>query len=169
MSEKVYAPDLALLAEAHFGRKRIQPSLRELHAFYVAAQQRLFFPVLWWGDPQRRCLADAFGDVVGRLRLTCYACAVLRNHVHLLVRRHRLKAEEMSAAFKLAGRQAMIQGEAALAGHPVFSADCCHVYKSTSEQVWTCVRYIEDNYKKHRLVPVVCAWAVRYDGWPLRR
>lgn len=168
MSDRIFAPDLEKLGEIHFGRKDAQPSLDELRAFYQEVQKSLHYPVLWWDDHRRQVLADAFGSVVSSLGLTCYACAILSNHVHLLVRRHRLDAEEMERAFKQAGQRELIAHGHAQDDHPVFSADACHMFKSSVEEIRSCIAYIERNYVKHRIAPVNCPWVSVYDGWPLR-
>jgi len=169
MSEATWCPDLAELAESHYGRKRVQPSVGELRAFYQQAQKRLARPTLWWDARERVELVRAFSDAVTRERLTCYACAVLRNHAHLLVRRHRLKAEDMIALLKDAGRWRLREADLAPADHPVFSADSCHVFKSTPQLVRGCVQYIHDNYTKHDLPPIPCDAVVPYDNWPFHK
>ena len=166
MSDRIYAPDLEKLGAIHFGRKKVQPSRDELREFYTQAQKQLFYPTLWWDDPQRAALAAAFGSVVQALELTCYACAVLSNHAHLLIRRHRVKCEQMANEFRSAGQESQIAGGFAPPGHPVFSADACHIYKSTVAEMRTCVEYIRANYGKHRLTAVPGEWVQEYDGWP---
>jgi hypothetical protein len=168
MSREVRSERLEDIGPLHHGRRPVQPTGEALRAFHRAAGPVLHYPLLWWNGVARQAMIDAFGDVVKREGLTCYACAVLRNHVHLLVRKHRWRAEQTSAAMKTTGRERLIGLASAPAGHPVFSADCCHIYKSTAEEVRTCVDYIWGNYKKHRLAPALAPWVVEYDGWPLR-
>ena len=168
-SLKTWCPDLAGLAEKHFGRKKVQPSVEELRAFYRRAQKRLAMPTLWWDGAERHELVRAFGEVIERERLTCYACAVLRNHAHLLVRKHRLKAEEMIGILKDTGRRRLREKRMAGVDHPVFSADSCHVFKSTPQLVRNCVQYINDNYRKHNIPCVACDFVVPYDDWPFHK
>ena len=52
---------------------------------------------------------------------------------------------------------------------PVFSADSCHVFKSTPPLVAGCVQYINANYPKHRLAPIPCDFVVPYDNWPFHK
>jgi len=169
MSDRTWSPDLDRLAERHFGRKKVQPSIGELRAFYRKAQEHLAYATIWWDGAARRELVRAFGEAIGRERLTCYACAVLRNHAHLLVRKHRLKAEQMLELLKDAGRSHLRGTGMAPPDHPVFSADSCHVFKSTPESVHSCVQYIDDNYRKHNLPPIACAFVVPYDNWPFHK
>ncbi len=124
--------------------------------------------MLWWDRDARQLPADALGSVVAAAGLTCYACAVLRDHDHLLIRNRRWKGEDMSATFKAAGRKAMLGLGESLAGYPVFSADCCPICKSPPAEVRTCIDYITGNNVRHHLAPASVPWRAPYDGRPLR-
>jgi hypothetical protein len=169
MSAEVHSKRVEQAGPLYRGRKAVQPTRDSLRAFHQTADGLLHFPLLWWNEAARQAIADAMGDFASREGLTCYACAVLSNHIHLLVRRHRLKAQQVSVAMKAAGRDRVIALQLAPAGHPVFSKDCCHIYKSTPEEVRNCIEYAVGNYKKHRVIPSLTSWVVPYDGWPLQR
>jgi len=169
MSQEVHAPELAPLAEAHFGRRKVQPTRQELRTFYKEAQKHLAYPLIWFEGAERQAIAKAFGEVIKNERLTCYACAILPNHVHLLIRKHRLSAEEMMRLFKEAGRKAIRGPASARADHPVFSAASCHLYKSSVQAMWACIRYIEGNLAKHNLPKVGYDFVTPYDNWPFHK
>ncbi|MFB3891773.1 MAG: hypothetical protein ACE15C_07090 [Phycisphaerae bacterium] len=166
LSHVIYAPEIAKLGPSHYGPKEDQPSAAEMISFQRKAERSLHYPLLWWCPQARQELADAIGEVVITEGLTCYACAVLASHIHLLFRRHRMKAEAISPRLKEAGRARMRQLGFAPADHPVFSADPCHHFKSTPDQISECVGYIADNYAKHGVEPAVAPWVTVYDGWP---
>jgi len=166
MSKKAYIPEIAQFAENHFGRKRHQPSPAELKAFYRDIGPHLAHEIIWFDDAARRALAEAFSEVVQRERLTCYACAILSNHVHLLIRKHRMKAEEMYRMLTDASRAALRETGLAPEEHPVFSADCCHIYKSDTQTMWTCIRYIERNFDKHGITNERYPFVSPYNNWP---
>ena len=42
-------------------------------------------------------IADGLSDAMSRYRYTCYACAIMPDHVHLVIRKHKDKAEEIIA------------------------------------------------------------------------
>ena len=168
MSRRVFTPEIAEVGERYFGRKGKQPTREQLRAFYREAEGRLAHRVLWFDAAERQALTDAVREVVEGEGLTCYAFAVLRNHVHLLIRRHRLRAQEMSVMFKDAARNTFASRKLAPEGHPVFSADCCHLFKTTPHSVRTCISYIHDNYRKHRLDPITVSFVTPYDNWPFR-
>lgn len=169
MSREVFVPEIRSLGEAHYGRKVVQPSREELRAFSREAETKLWFPLLWWNSAERLALMEALGKVVQKHHLTCYACAVLSNHVHVLFRKHRMKAEDMIGLLKNAGREALHELELAPQDHPVFNADSCHVYKNSAEEMQTCIRYIEQNYQKHRLSIIPCDFVTPYDNWPYHK
>ena len=125
--------------------------------------------MLWFDVAERQAIGEALGEVIRRERLTCYACAVLTDHVHVLIRKHRLKGEEMSRAFKDAARERLRRAGCVSEDHPVFSADACDMYKSDPQAVRNCIQYIYDNFRKHHLPPVEYKYVVGYDGWPFHK
>lgn len=57
-----------------------------MRAFYEQAAQALKHSLLEIRDAAVDIVAAAFRDVIARERLTCYACAIMPDHVHLLIR-----------------------------------------------------------------------------------
>lgn len=94
---KVVDPELAQLAPAHFGRKKKQPRPAEVREFYAEAEPVLKFPVIRWEPQQLIAVGTQFEIALRQLNYTCYACAVMTDHVHLIIRRHRDDAEVMIA------------------------------------------------------------------------
>ena len=169
MSGGVGIPGIAELGERHYGRRVEQPDREELRRFHRRAAESLSHSVLWWDNAERQALVDAFGEAIEREGLPCYACAVLRNHAHVLIRKHRLHADQMVGVFKDAGRARLRDHGFAPEEHPVFSADSCHIFKSDVRSVRVCVDYINRNYTKHDLTPIPCPFAVPYDDWPFHK
>jgi len=169
MSRQTLSAKLAPLGNGHCGRRKPQPSRQELKQFHRRAGELLDHAVLWFEDAERQALTDALGQVVRFEGLTCYACAVVSSHVHILVRKHRLKGEEMLSLLKEAGRRALHQRGRFPADHPVFSTDSCDVYKSDPQAVRNCIAYISDQYRKHGLTPMACDFISPYDDWPFHK
>src|SRR5687768_5576422 len=86
---------LAQLGDLHLGRKKVQPAGREIRAFYQEARPLLKHPLLQFDETARTLVAAGFAHAVADANLTCWACAILPDHIHVLVRKHRLTAEEM--------------------------------------------------------------------------
>ena len=157
------------LGPVHMGRKRVQPSKRELREFYRAAEGRLDYPTLWFDEPARLVIASAFEQVCKQNGYTAWACAVLQNHAHLLLRTHRDKGHLMWEYAAVAARDALWDAELVTRGHPVWSNRPFARFKTSVPEVRRCVKYIEDNPEKHGLPPQVYPWVVEYDGYPYHK
>jgi REP element-mobilizing transposase RayT len=151
------------------GRKQVQPSKKELRAFYSQAEERLEYPTLWFDERARLVIASAFEQVCKEHRYTAWACAVLQNHAHLLLRTHRDKAELMWENVAVAARNALWDVRWVERGHPVWSNRPFVKFKTSVPVVRTCVKYIEDNPEKHNLPRQVYPWVVEYDGFPFHK
>jgi len=103
-SHEVYTPTLAEMGAAHFGRRKVQPSRKIVQEFYQEAELRLQFPVIRFGLEQFREVAHAFAATIRAHRYTCYACAIMADHVHLVIRKHKHTAETMIDHFQRESR-----------------------------------------------------------------
>lgn len=168
-SRELRKEELGELGDIHYGRKRMQPPLGELRAFYKQAKERLDHPTLWFEEQHRQTIGETFGEVIAKVGLTCYACAVLRNHAHLLVRKHKLTGEQMSRELKSASRQAILAASLAPPEHPVWSENDCTMFKNSVEAVHGAVEYIWGNFGKHRIAPQHWRFQVPYDNWPMHK
>src|SRR4051812_17197335 len=83
------------LGALHQGRKIIQPRSSELRNFDNRTAPLLQFPVIEFTSGAIATIADAISQVITTCKYTCYACAILPDHVHLLIRKHKHSAEEM--------------------------------------------------------------------------
>lgn len=165
LSKEFRSPQLRALGEIHFGRKASQPSRRQIRDFYSRAEHLLKHRVLWFDRAKSLAVGDAFGQVIQDQKLTCYACAVLSNHAHLLIRRHRLRHIRMAAFLKEASRKALVEVGVAR-GHPVWSEDSFVAFKDDVQAVRTAVRYIYGNFEKHGVAAQEWGFVVPYDDWP---
>lgn len=168
-SHDVYTPVLAELGEAHLGRKRRQPPRSAVHEFYEQAEPRLQFPVVRFDAVQRDKIACAFAEVIQGERYTCYACAIMPDHVHVVIRKHRHLAEEMIDR---------LQGESAARlrfssfvppEHPVWTKGGWKVYLDSPEAVHSRVHYVENNPLKEGLPRQAWPFVVIYDNWPFHK
>ena len=75
----------------------------------------------------------------------CHACAIMPEHVHLLMGRRIATAESMAELFKQSSRSALIEAGCFPPTHAVWTAGQRIVYKSTSAAIIQCVQYIENN------------------------
>ncbi len=137
------------LGELHHGRKPVQPTGREVRRFYERAAGLLRHPLLAFDDAARAAIGEAFGEVVGRERYTCYACAVMPDHVHVLVRKHKHTAEEMAENLMRGSRERLIECGHREPTHPTWIAGHgWSVFLDHPDEVRRTVGYIERNPTK---------------------
>jgi REP element-mobilizing transposase RayT len=67
-----------------------------------AARASLKYPAVRFTGLQARAIARGFADIAAKLDLQLYACAIMRDHVHIVPRRHRLSIEETVGHLKRA-------------------------------------------------------------------
>lgn len=156
------------IGEIHYGRKKIQPVGREIETFHQTAEPLLRFPVLNFGPVEMNLVADAFNLAITHNKYTCYACAIMPDHVHVLIRKHRDKAEDMIRHLQNSSRTAL--GAAAIGGegHPIWTGGGgWKVFLDHPDDIWRTIKYIENNPIKQGLPAQSWYFVQPYDGWPL--
>jgi hypothetical protein len=164
LSKQTFSPELRALAQSHFGMKTDQPTDAELRAFSEQAASRLAYKLIWFGPPERGAIVHALGQSAARHRLAVYACAVLNNHVHILVGRHAMRGQDILPILKEECKTELVRLGMAGADHPVFSASVNCFFKSTPQLVRECVTYIQGNFAKHDLPAQVYPFVTPYEG-----
>jgi REP element-mobilizing transposase RayT len=154
------------LGPIHTGRKPVQPPRSELKRFWSAARGRLEHPILWFDDAKRQAIGEAFAEVVRRERYTVWACAVVSNHAHLCVRRHRDDGHMMWQKLADEARQRLRAFAGVCDGHPVWSERPYVVFLYAPDEVRGRVHYIETNPAKEGLPQQHWPFVKPYDGWP---
>jgi REP element-mobilizing transposase RayT len=159
---------LAELGELHHGRKKVQPTGREVREFYDRAAGLLKHALLTFDETDRTIIGVAFGEAVRQERYTCYACAVMPDHVHLLVRKHKHTAEEVAENLMAASRAGLIEAGRRDRTHPTWvSGTPWGVFVDHPDDVRRTTRYIERNPVKIGLPEQHWPFVQPYDGWPL--
>jgi REP element-mobilizing transposase RayT len=158
---------VAELGELHYGRKRVQPAGWEIRKFYRDAEKVLRHPLLLFGAEDVQVIAQAFADVIARERYTCYACAIMPDHIHLVVRKHKHTAEEMIANFQDTSRTALRAAGRRAPDHPVWAQGGWKVYLDHPDDIRRTIPYVWNNPLKMRLPPQEWWLVTPYDGWPL--
>ena len=166
-SHEIRSDVIAQLGELLHGRKAVQPAGWEIRAFYEEAAAVLRHPLLTFWPDEFRPIADSFAEVVGARRYTCYACAILPDHAHVLIRKHRDKAEEMIAGLQEVSRRHLRQLGLRAPDHPVWGGSGWKVFQDHPDDVRRTVRYINENATKLKLPPQRWGFVKEYDGWPL--
>jgi REP element-mobilizing transposase RayT len=154
--------------ELHQGRKRVQPAGRDVRAFYQRAADALMYPLLTLDEPKRKEIALAFQETIETEHYTCYACAIMPDHVHILIRKHKHQAEEMGGLLREAARQRLLRAGLREIEHPTWSGgDGWKVFLDHQDEVRRTIGYIERNPLPLGLPRQRWPFVKAYDGWPL--
>lgn len=157
-SEQIRKLGLEPLGPIHFGRKREQPGRVELKGFYRRAERLLDHETVWFDERKRECLARAFAEVVRDRGYTCYACAVLRNHTHFVMRTHR--DDSFTMLCELASHSIDVLHDATLVpdDHQVWANRPYKVFLKNDAQIRSRIAYVENNPIKEGLPPQRYDW-----------
>jgi len=91
-----FASNASLISEnCNHGRKLIQRHPRGYASFYDEARGVLKHPLLTFDRAAVEVIAAAFAETIIEQRYNCYSCAIMPDHVHVLIRKHRDQAEKM--------------------------------------------------------------------------
>jgi REP element-mobilizing transposase RayT len=161
---------IAELGELPYGRKRVQPAGRVVQRFREQAADVLKHPLLTFDEAAREEIAIAFAQVVTVQHYTCYACAIMPDHVHILIRKHKHQAEEMMQHLKDASRNRLIATGHRAADHPVWTSGTgWKVFLETPDDIHRTVRYIERNPSPLGLPVQRWKFVAEYDNWLLHK
>ena len=164
-SQSVRSDVLKDLGEVHLGRKKIQPYSHVIRDFYDEATDHLQHPTLSFTGDDRVLIAEAFGNVVKQFNYTCYACAIMPDHAHILIRKHKHTVEEMSLALH---RESAAVLHSTYPHHPIWTHGVgWKAFLEHPAGVRRTRRYIEENPVKIGLPKQDWSFVKPYDNWPL--
>ena len=158
---------LAELGQLHPGRKSVQPTNCEIREFHRRAGERLYFKQMQFSPHEWELIAAALAEVIREERYTCYACAVMPDHVHFLVRKHKHSAEEMIENFQSASRMRLRREGRWGVSHPVWGGLGWKVFLDHPRAIRRTIEYVEQNPVKWGLPQQSWGFVAEYDGWPL--
>jgi REP element-mobilizing transposase RayT len=110
-------------------------------------------------------LGNAIGETISKREYTCYAAALMPDHVHLLVRPHRDHAEEMIQFFQEESKVRLIEHKLRPINHPVWGGPGWKVFQNTPEQIAATIEYIRRNPLKIGWPEQVWGFVTPYEGW----
>ena len=135
--------------------------------FRNKAKEVLKFAVLRFSQEEVDIIARAMAEVICKQVYTCYACAVMPDHVHVLIRKHKKQAEEMIEDFQAATRLRLRNCGRRSFDHPVWGGLGWKVFLDYPDDIRRTIRYIEHNPVKWGLQQQNWEFVAPYDGWPL--
>jgi REP element-mobilizing transposase RayT len=159
---------LDALGELHHGRKDVQPFGSTIRRFQDTAENLLKHPRLSFDDAAVHRIVAAFANAIAGERYTCYACAIMPDHVHLLIRKHKHQAEQMVENLQVSSRHALIEADFAASTHPIWTAGTgWKVFLEHPDEIRRTIRYIEKNPLEICRPKQQWPFVIPYDGWPL--
>jgi hypothetical protein len=146
-SKEIYNGELAALGAIKYGRQYPQPGREVMRRFRIAAVPRLSRPPYYLADATRPIVAAAFDRVAGRLRLAVAACAIMNDHVHLLVLRSKYRIEYLVNQLKGAATH-----DLGLQRTP-WTRKAWKVFLDDEEALWAAAEYVDANPPAAGLAP----------------
>lgn len=166
-SHQIACDVIAALGRLHHGRKRLQPESLVIRDFYEQAEPVLKHDLLIFNSDERCQIAESFDDLISERQYTCYACAIMPDHVHILIRKHRDQAEEMIEHLQNRSRGFLRGAGMREMNHPIWGGPGWKVFLDHPDEIRRTIRYIQDNPEGMRLPPQRWDFVKPYDGWPL--
>ncbi len=146
-SKKIYQEELAALGKINYGRQYPQPDRETTRRFRTAAVPRLKRRPYYLDDSTRPIVAEGFANVCDRLNLVVCACAIMNDHVHLLVLRSKYKIEYLTNQFKGGATSALQLNKTP------WTRNGWKVFIDDEDALCPCVQYIERNPETAGLSP----------------
>ncbi len=136
---------IAELGDVHLGRKKVQPVGKEVREFYEKAHPLLQHPALTFDEVARNEIAASFAEVIAAEKYTCYACAIMPDHVHILVRKHKHLAEQMIDNLKSSSRLRLSASSIRTRNHPTWTGGRgWKVFLDHPDEIRRTIPYIEN-------------------------
>ncbi len=138
-SRKIYNDQLRALDTIKYGRQNPIPAKKLLRRFWTAATPHLSRPPFFIDDNSRPIIAAAFNKVIQRLDIKVPACAIMNDHIHMVVLRSKYKIEYLVNQLKGTATKAL-----KLKQTP-WSRGCWKVFIADTEALQAAVDYIQTN------------------------
>ncbi|MBT3202145.1 MAG: hypothetical protein HN350_19755 [Phycisphaerales bacterium] len=158
---------IAELGELHQGRQRIQPPSGTIREFYTRAENVLSFELVEFNAAAIQEIAVGFGEAISECQYTCYGCAIMPDHVHLIIRKHKDKAEQMIVNLQESCRLRLSAVGLRSSGHPVWARSGWKVFLDHPDDVRRTIRYVNNNPRQRKMPEQKWEFVTEYDGWPL--
>ena len=127
-----------------------------------------FIVCLTFDADARNEIAAAFGEVMESERCTCYACAIMPDHVHILIRKHKHLAEEMIEKLQDHSRLRLCTLGHRAASHPTWvGGSGWKIFLDHPAEICRTIPYIENNPVRLGLPIQRWPFVKPYDDWPL--
>jgi REP element-mobilizing transposase RayT len=170
-SSELHDEKFASLGPIYHGRKPAheQPTRKELREFHHQAEPLLNFTRFWIDNAKRKSVGNAIAAIVAERNYTAWACAILSNHVHMVIRRHRDDALAMWRAVADSSRNMLREFLDVGCDHPVWSTRPYKVFLRTPDEVRGRIVYVNGNPEKEGLSAQQHDFVQSYNNWPFHK
>jgi REP element-mobilizing transposase RayT len=155
-------------------RKLIQLTPAELASRAAARRSLKYDPVIFSGR-QARGIGNGFANACRRLGYEIWACAILPEHTHLVISRHRFPIEQVANQLKGQATRQLIREQL----HPLASfakpgrrpprmwaGNQWHVFLDSEEAIENAIDYVNENPLKECLPEQRWSFVRPYSGLP---
>jgi REP-associated tyrosine transposase len=120
----------------------------------IETKEHLKYPAVIFDDKQIESIALGFSEMVDKSAYDVYACAIMPDHVHLVLGRYRYVAETMAKLLKAqASHRMIVDGRHPMARWPKkdgslpkpWAEGCWKVFLDDVADMERAIRYVEDN------------------------
>jgi len=148
-----YGPATKVATRRSLARDAHDHELRQLQ------KTALRYDPVYFNELQIACVARGFQRAVTESDYVVLACSILPEHVHMVVRRHRNRGEQMIGHFKARATQQLVAEELhPFLDHrdesgsipPAWTSRGWKVFLNTVEDIDRAVRYVQRNPTKQR-------------------
>jgi REP element-mobilizing transposase RayT len=168
-SKTIRNPMLAHLGTLHHGRKKTQPASGTVRTFYDHAIPLLRHELLTLNEKDRTTAAYGLATAINTHRYTCYAAAIMPDHVHLIIRRHKHSAEEIIENLQSSSRDQMTAAGRHSSDHPVWTRGGWKRFLDRPAQVSSVIQYVNQNPLELGLSAQQWSFVKPYDNWPFHK
>jgi REP element-mobilizing transposase RayT len=172
-SETVYAWELLRYGQSTKSIERIVIDSEQYARWRSEAQRALKHPPVSFSDQQILQIGLGFQSYIQKSKLTVWACSILREHVHLVLGRHKYKAEVAANLLKGAASKQILSTHS----HPMqsYSRGLSRlpsmwgegqwiVYLDTEEAILNAIRYVNENPIREGLCQQNWGFVTRFEG-----
>ena len=138
-SKEIYNEQLRALAKLRYGRQNLQPPKELVRRFWAAAAPRISRTPFFIDDSSRPIIAAGFRAVVQQLGIEIPACAIMNDHVHVLVLRSKYRIEYIVNQLKGAATKALKRNQT------IWTRGCWKVFIVNTEALFAAADYVEAN------------------------
>ncbi len=138
-----------------------------------AAKEEMKYPEVVFTGHQARSAVKGFGEMARKADYVIHACAILPQHVHMVIARHRYSIEQVVRLLRQAATQHLLEDGLHPFAHlrsekgrlpSVWAQDFRKVFLYTPKGIRRRIKYVEENPVKEGLRPQKW-WFVRpYEG-----